>query len=107
MERNRKEGDRGRQRESVYSWIADQQDAHKKLICQRTRRFTTLLRPPLVYSWRGESRSAWYVFVKFILYLLIFETSENMQIQIRLVEYFSSEVSDPHEVPRIDGKLFF
>ena len=26
---------------------------------------------------------------------------------IRLVEYSSSEVSDPSEVPRIVGKLFF
>ena len=29
------------------------------------------------------------------------------QIQIRLVKYPSSEVSDPSEVPRIVGKLFF
>ena len=29
------------------------------------------------------------------------------QIQICLVEYSSSEVSDPFEVPRINGKLIF
>ena len=29
------------------------------------------------------------------------------QIWIRLVEYNSSKVSDPSEVPRINGKLIF
>ena len=29
------------------------------------------------------------------------------QIQIRLVEYPSSKVSDPSEVPQIAGKLIF
>ena len=31
----------------MYSWIADQLSAHEKLICQRTRRATTIPRPPL------------------------------------------------------------
>ena len=30
-----------------YIWIADQQDAHEKSICQWTRRATTIPRPPL------------------------------------------------------------
>ena len=61
-----------------YSWIADQRDAHKKSICQRTKRVTTLSRPPLESSRREEFRSARYIFVTFIFDLLIFETSENM-----------------------------
>ena len=76
-----------------YSWIADQRDSHKKTICQRTRRGTTIPRPPLKSSQQGEFRSAWYIFVKFIFDLLIVETNENMaptrytrQIWIRLVE---------------------
>ena len=32
---------------------------------------------------------------------------KTAQIQIRLVEYSSSEVSDPSEVPRIVAKLIF
>ena len=47
----------------LYSWIADPQDAHEKLICRRTRRATTLLRPPLESSRRGESRSDRTIFV--------------------------------------------
>ena len=53
-------------------WRAD-----KKLIYQRTRRVTTLLRPPLESSRRGEFRSALSIFVKSIFDLLFFETSEN------------------------------
>ena len=48
-----------------YSWIADQLSAHKKLICQRTRRTTTIPRPPLESSWREKIRSTWYIFVRF------------------------------------------
>ena len=47
----------------AYSWIADQRHAHKKSICQRTRRVTTLSRPPLESSRRGESRSFRSIFV--------------------------------------------
>ena len=47
----------------VYSWIADQRDAHELLICQRTRRVTTLSRPPLESSRQGESDSVWSIFV--------------------------------------------
>ena len=32
---------------------------------------------------------------------------QSGQDQIRLVEYSSSKVSDPSEVPRINDKLFF
>ena len=46
-----------------YSWIADQPDAHETLICQRTRRTKTLLRPPLKSSWRGVFRSSDSIFV--------------------------------------------
>ena len=34
-----------------YSWIADQQDAHKQLICRRTRGVTTIPRQALESSW--------------------------------------------------------
>ena len=33
-----------------YSWIADQRDAHTRLICQQTRRATTISRPLLESS---------------------------------------------------------
>ena len=49
--------------EIVYSWIADQRHSHEKSICQRTRRVTTLSRPPLESSRRGESRSVRSIFV--------------------------------------------
>ena len=48
---------------NYYSWIADQPDAHEKLICQRTRRAATILRPPLESSRRGKFRSDWSIFV--------------------------------------------
>ena len=53
----------------LYSWIGRPIRADKKLICQRTRRVTTFLRPLLESSRRGEFRS--------IFDLLFFETSEN------------------------------
>ena len=46
-----------------YSWIADQRDAHEKLICQRTRRVTIIPRPPLESSRRGEFRTFDYIFL--------------------------------------------
>ena len=86
----------------------------QKLICQQTRRVTTIPRLRMKSSRQGESKSARYIIVKIIFDLLIFETSKNMrpqkhtrQIWIRLVEYSSSEVSDPSEMPRIDDKLVF
>ena len=60
-----------------YSWIGRPKRADKKIICQRTRRVTTLLSPPLESSRRGEFRSALSIFVKSIFDLLFFETSEN------------------------------
>ena len=45
------------------SWIADQPDAHEKSISQATRRVTTIPRPPLESSRRGEFRSEWSIFV--------------------------------------------
>ena len=62
-----------------YSWIGPPVETHKKSICRRTRRVTTIPRPPLESSRRGESRSAWYIFVKFISGLLIFETSGKIK----------------------------
>ena len=46
-----------------YSWIPDQQDAHEKLICQRTRRATTIPRPPLESSQWEEFRFVRSIFV--------------------------------------------
>ena len=63
--------------EHEYSWIADQRDAHEKSIFRRTRRVTTIPRPPLENSWQGRFRSAWYIFVKFIFNLLFFRVCEN------------------------------
>ena len=47
----------------TYSWIAFPGDAHEELIFQQTRRVTTLSRPPLESSRRGESDSARSIFV--------------------------------------------
>ena len=47
----------------IYSWIGRPIRADIKLICQRTRRATTLLRPPLESSRRGEFRSSGSIFV--------------------------------------------
>ena len=46
-----------------YSWIAFSVDAHEKLIWQATRKVTTIPRPPLESSRRGEFRSEWSFFV--------------------------------------------
>ena len=46
-----------------YSWIANQRHAHEKSIFRRTRRVTTLSRPPLESSRRGESDSVRSIFV--------------------------------------------
>ena len=51
-------------------------ETHEKSIAGRTRRATTIPRPPLESSQRGESKSALTIFVKFIFDLLLFETSE-------------------------------
>ena len=45
-----------------YSWIGRPIRADKKLILEKTVRATTLSRPPLESSRRGESRSAWSIF---------------------------------------------
>ena len=42
-------------------------ETHEKSIYQRTKRAATIPRPPLESSWRGESKSAVTIFVKFIL----------------------------------------
>ena len=49
-----------------YSWIGPV-DAHEKPIPQRTKRATTISRPPLESSRRGEFNSAGIIFVKVIL----------------------------------------
>ena len=46
-----------------YSWIANQRDAHETLICQQTRRVTTIPRPRMKSSWRGEFRSSGFHFL--------------------------------------------
>ena len=88
--------------------------ADKKSICQRTRRATTLLRPPLKSSRRGESRSTEYIFLwsfltsYFLKQVKIWSQQKyTQQNQIRLVKYSSSEVSGPSEVPRFVGKFIF
>ena len=75
---------------------------------------TTIARPPLESSRRGKSKPVLSIFVKFIFDLFFqnnFPTSvqrkKSKQIWIRLVEYSSSEVSGPSEVPRFVGKLIF
>ena len=90
-----------------YSWIAHQLHIHEKSICLRTRRVATVPRPPLESSRRREFRPAWYISVKFIFDLFFRLTFQILprqrytsQIRIRLVEYSSSEVSDPSEVLR-------
>ena len=60
-----------------YSWIADQVSAHEKSIWRKTRRVTTIPRPPLESSQQGEFRSAWYIFVWSNVYLLFLKTFEN------------------------------
>ena len=98
-----------------YSWIADQLSAHKKSICQQTRRATAIPRPPLESSWQRKSRPALYIFVKNIVDLFFQNLLPNnmpkqkytRQNWINLIEYSSAEVSDPSEGPRIDGKLIF
>ena len=90
-----------------YSWIGHKIRADKKLICQRTRRVTTLLRPPLESSRQGESKSAVYIFVRpmFGLFLITFrltsEQKHTRKIWIFRIDYSCAEVSDPSEVPRV------
>ena len=87
----------------------------RTIICRRTGRATTLLRPPLESSRQGESKSSWYIFVcKHYFWPLFKITFQIMpkqkytrQIQIFLVDYSSSEISDPSEVPRINDKFIF
>ena len=57
---------------SVYSWIADQRDAHKKSFCRQTRGIMTIPRPPLESSWWEEFRSTVTIFVKSIVGVLTF-----------------------------------
>ena len=57
-----------------YSWIGRPIRADKKIICQCTRRVTTLSRPPLESSRRGESKSAGSIFVK-VIYDLFFQNN--------------------------------
>ena len=81
---------------------------------QQTKRAATNPRPPLERSWRGESRSACYIFVKLSFepfFKITFQTMPEQkctkQNQIRLVGYSCSEVSDPSDVPRFVGELIF
>ena len=47
----------------MYSWIADQRDAHEKLICKQTRRVTIVPRPRIKSSQRGEFRPSGFHFL--------------------------------------------
>ena len=58
-----------RNHQKKYSWIGPPVATHKKLICQQTERIATIPRPPTKISRQGESKSAWYIFVKFIFSL--------------------------------------
>ena len=49
--------------EFFYIWIANQRDTHEKLIFWQTRRVTTLSKPQLESSRRGEFRSIRTIFV--------------------------------------------
>ena len=60
-----------------YSWIADQRDAHEKLTCRRTRKVTTILRPPLESSPRGEFRSIRTTFWLGIILKVILNDFQN------------------------------
>ena len=61
-----------------YSWIGRPIRADKKSTCQRTRGATTLSRPPLESSRRGEPRSAVHIFLWSFFDLLFFKTSQSM-----------------------------
>ena len=61
------------------SWIADQWDAHEKIICQWTRRVATIPRPRTKSSRRGEFRSSGFHFLLPFFDLLFLKLhSENM-----------------------------
>ena len=62
---------------SMYSWIGPLVETHEKSICRRTRRVTTIPRPPLKSSRQGESRSTGYIFLWSFFDLLFLKTSEN------------------------------
>ena len=77
-----------------YSWIGRPIRADKKYFARKPEGFTTLLRPPLESSWRGESKSALTIFVKFIFDLFfqnnfanIRQRKKSKQIWICPVEY--------------------
>ena len=76
-----------------YSWIGRQIRADNKSICQRTIGATTLSRPPLESSRRGESRSAVHIFSDHFLTSYFLKQVKAwpqqkyaQQIWIRLVE---------------------
>ena len=89
----------------TYSRIASPLDAHKKSNCQQTERATTNRRPRMENSWRGESISAWYIFMQSIL-TSFFKTTFHIpskqkhtkQNRIRLVKFSCAKVSGPSEV---------
>ena len=65
----------------LYSWIGRPIRVDKKIIPEKTVRATTIPRPPLESSRRGESRSAWSIFVKFIFDLFYKITFQIMPKQ--------------------------
>ena len=88
--------------------------ADKKSICQRTRRATINPRQWMKSSRRGEFRSSRYIFCGqfltsyFLKQVKVWPQQKyTQQIWIRLVEYSSSKVSGPSEVPRFVFKLIF
>ena len=85
----------------------------EKSICQRTVRATTIPRPPLKSSRQGKFRSSGFHFLWSFVDLLFLKQVKiwsqqkgTRQIWIRLIKYSSFEVSDPSEVPWINGNFF-
>ena len=66
-----------------YSWIGRPKRADKELIYQRTRRVTTLLRPPLESSRREESKYAGSIFVK-VIFDLFFQNHFQNNAQTKI-----------------------
>ena len=86
----------------------------KNQFLKKNVRATTILRLLLECSWRGESKSSVYIYVRSIFDLLFFLTCEKTseqkytrKIWIRLVKYSFVEVSDPSQMTRFVRELIF
>ena len=97
-----------------YSWIGPPIETHEKLIPGRTRRATTIPRPPLKNSGRensdlpGKFLSDLFLTSFFkITYQIMSEQKRTRKNRICFVEYSCSEVSGPSEVPRFVRGLSF